>query len=168
MIIFIFLILFSILIQSLIYEHKLLLSHSLSINLPFSNDNFICFGNFSPFLIIPSLKYLVLYKLSTSDNNCSSLSLSVFLILVNIFCISNFKFSLSFSISSNIFFNDSIDSLNLFCKSSKDFIFSFNLFFFSSLIFSIIQTSHSLCWPCPFSFNFAIHNPQHNWLCSLQ
>ena len=65
--------------QSLILEYKLLLSHSLSINFPLSNDIFICLGNFSPFLIISSLKYLVLYKLSTSNNNCSSLSLMLFL-----------------------------------------------------------------------------------------
>ena len=48
---FIILILFSILIQSYIYEFKLLLFHSLSIDFPFSHDDFIFLGNFSPLLI---------------------------------------------------------------------------------------------------------------------
>ena len=51
---FIFLILFSISIQSLISEFKLLSFHSLSINFPFSNDILILLGNFSLSLIISS------------------------------------------------------------------------------------------------------------------
>ena len=66
-------------------EIKLLLSHSLSIDFPFSIDDLITFGNFSPFLIISSSKYFSLYNLSTSNNNSSSLSFKAVLILVNVF-----------------------------------------------------------------------------------
>ena len=79
------LILFSILIQSLIYEIKFSLSHSLSICFPLSKDTFIFLGNFSPLLIISSLKYLLLYKLSISSNSLSSLSLRAVLIFVKAF-----------------------------------------------------------------------------------
>ena len=81
----ILLILFSILIQSLIYEIKFSLSHSLSICFPLSNETFIFLGSFSPLLIISSLKYLLLNKLSIYSNNLSSLSLRAVLIFVKAF-----------------------------------------------------------------------------------
>ena len=72
--------------QSFINEHNLLLSfQSLSINFPFSNDNFILFGNFSPSFIILSFPYISLYLLSISNNNTSSLSFNAVLIFVKIF-----------------------------------------------------------------------------------
>ena len=78
-IVFIFLISFSILIQSLIKDFiSLLLSHSLSINFPFSKDILILFGNFSVSFIISSLKYNFSNLLSTSNNNSSSLLLIAF------------------------------------------------------------------------------------------
>ena len=79
------LILFSILIQSLIYEAKLSIPHSLSICFPLSKDTFIFLGSFSPFLITSSLKYLLSYKLSISSKSLSSLSLRAVLILVKAF-----------------------------------------------------------------------------------
>ena len=55
LIMFIFLIFSSILIQLFIIKLNLLLSfHSLSIDFPFSVDNFILFGNFSDCFIISS------------------------------------------------------------------------------------------------------------------
>ena len=83
-ILFISLILFSIIIQSLINELKLFSFHSLFIIFPFSIDFFILFGNFSLSFIISSLKYILSYLLSLSDNNLSSFSFNTFLILVNI------------------------------------------------------------------------------------
>ena len=86
LIIFIFLILSSILIQLFIIELKLLFSfQSLSINFPFSNDNFILFGNFSLSFIMLSLPYKSLNLFSTSNNNSSSLSFKAVLIFVKIF-----------------------------------------------------------------------------------
>ena len=79
--------------QSLISEFNALFSsQSFSIIFPFSNTVFILFGNFSlSFMIsISSLKYALLYILSTSNSNSSSLSFKVVLIFVNIFCICAF------------------------------------------------------------------------------
>ena len=71
--------------QLFIIELNLLLSfHSLSDIFPFSNDNFILFGNFSLSFIIFSLQYKSLYFLSTSNNNSSSLSFKAVRILVKI------------------------------------------------------------------------------------
>ena len=85
-IVFIVLISFSILIQSLIKDfNSLLFSHSLSINFPFSKDIFILFGNFSVSVNISSLKYNFSNSLSTSNKSSSSLLFKAFLIFVNIF-----------------------------------------------------------------------------------
>ena len=85
-IVFIALISFSILIQSLIKDFiSLLLSHSLSINFPFSKDILILFGNFSVSINISSLKYNFSNSLSTSNKSSSSLLFKAFLIFVNIF-----------------------------------------------------------------------------------
>ena len=72
--------------QSLINKLSLLLSfHSFSITFTFSIDIFILVDNFSLFLIISSLQYILSNCLSTSNKSSSSLSFKAFLILVNIF-----------------------------------------------------------------------------------
>ena len=133
----IFLILFSILMQSLINKFKLLLSQLFSIFFPFSIEIFILFDNLSKSFIIFSLKYNSLYLLSTSNNNSSSRLFSAFLILVNVFWISFFNSSLLLFILSYIGFNSFIFWFKLIDISSKHFIFSFNLFLFSFSISSI-------------------------------
>jgi len=82
---FIFLILFSMLIQLFIKSGILLLFQLFSISFPFSNDIFILFGNLSHSFIIFSSKYNSLYLLSTSNNNSSSLFFNAPPNLVNIF-----------------------------------------------------------------------------------
>ena len=106
---FIFLILFSILIQLFINSGILLLFQLFSISFPFSNDIFILFGNLSHSFIIFSSKYNSLYLLSTSNNNSSSLLFKAFL---NIFCIFIFNSSLLSLILSYIGFNSFIFVLN--------------------------------------------------------
>ena len=129
-ILFIFFILFSILMQSLIIVFNLLLSHSFSIILPFSNNIFILLGNLSHSFNISSLKYLFSNCLSTSINNSSSLSLSAVLNLVNNFCIFNLISSLLFVIFSDNIFKSSIDDFIVFDKFSNVLILPFKLFFF--------------------------------------
>ena len=136
--------------------------HSLSINFPFSNDNFILFGNFSLSFIIFLFPNKLLNLLSTSNNNSSSLSFKTVLIFVKIFWIFDFNSSFFSSILSNSIFNSLIELSKLFDKSSKYLILSFNLFLFSSFISSIIHTSQSLCCPYPLVSIFAIHAAQHN------
>ena len=117
---FIFLILSSILIQSFISELNLLSSfHSLFISSPFSNDNLILFGNFYLSFIISSLLNILLYLLSTSNNNASSLSFKAVLIWVKIFWIFAFNSSLFSLILLNNIFNSLIELSTLFDKSSK-------------------------------------------------
>ena len=83
---FILFILFSILMELVINCPNLLLSfHSLFIDLHFSKDIFIFSGSFSPSLNISSLQKILLYWLSTSDNNSSSRSFKTVLIFVNVF-----------------------------------------------------------------------------------
>jgi len=141
LILFISLILFSIIIQSLINELKLFSSHSFFIILPLSIDFFILLGNFSLSLIKSSLKYFLSNLLFISNNNWSSFSFNALLILVNIVCIFNFKSSLFLFISSYILFNLLIYFFIWLFNSSKLLIFSFNLFYFSLVIYLIRQTS---------------------------
>ena len=166
---FIYLILFSIFIQSLINELILFWSFQLSlIILPFCNDISILLGNLSHSLTISSLKNKVSNFSSTFNKISSSLLFISFLILEKICCIFIFIFFLFSFIFSKIIFISLIESCKERDQFSKLFKLSDKLFFLIFFILSIEQILHFLCCPFSSSFIFEIHAAQHNTLWVLQ